>query len=199
MKRNVTSILAALSLAAAMSSCAHSANDATLKAALNQTAQMSSSGSLTTVTDADGAGIAWTLNDGEVQLARLAVQNASSQAVKDFAQMMITDHTNANTQLQSHGYGKIDNPATNTLTGIVSRTMATLQSKSGADFDRAYIDSQVDMHRSALDAVRGVLMPSATDPNLRTIFSTMNTAVQMHLQRARELQGTTGGTTTMQH
>lgn len=63
MKRNITSILASLSLAAAMTSCAHSMNDATLKSALNQTAQMSSSSGLNTVTDADGAGIAWTLNE----------------------------------------------------------------------------------------------------------------------------------------
>lgn len=113
--------------------------------------------------------------------------------------MMITDHTNANAQLQSHGYGKADNPAVMTLTGIVNKTMASLQSKSGADFDRAYINSQVDMHMSALDTVRGTLLPSASDPNLRTILSTMNTAVQTHLQRARELQGSMGGTMPMQH
>ena len=47
MKRKTISILAAVSLAATLTSCAHSANDATLKAALNQTAQMSSGGMTT--------------------------------------------------------------------------------------------------------------------------------------------------------
>jgi putative membrane protein len=198
MKPKSISILAAVTLAATLTSCAHSANDATLKAALNQTAQMSSGG-LTTVTDADAAGIGWTINDGEVKLARLAVQNASSQAVRDFAQMMINDHTNANTQLQTHGYGSIDNPATVTLNSIVNRTMSTLQSKSGADFDQAYIASQVDLHQSALDTVRSTLLPSATNPDLRTILNTMNSSVQAHLQRARELQTSTTTSTSMSH
>jgi putative membrane protein len=191
MKLNSTSILAAVTLAASLTSCAHSANDATVKSAMIQTAQMSSSGGLNTVTDADGAGIGWTINDGEVQLAQLAVQNASSQAVRDFAQMMITDHTNANAQLQSHGYGKIDNPATVTLNGIVNKTKTMLQSKSGADFDQAYIASQIDMHQTALETMRSTLLPGATDRDLRAILTTMNNSVQMHLQRARELQSST--------
>lgn len=128
-------------------------------------------------------------------LARLAAQNASSPPVRDFAQMMITDHTNANTQLQSHGYGKIENPATTTLNGIVNKTMTMLQAKSGADFDQANIASQVDMHQSALDTFRSTLIPSATDPDLRSMLAMMNTTVQGHLQRARELQTSTMGTT----
>lgn len=198
MKLDRINTLVAVALAATLTSCAHSANDATLKAALNQTAQMTSGG-LSTVTDADAAGIGWTLNDGEVKLARLAVQNASSQAVRDFAQMMINDHTSANTQLQAHGFGKIDNPATGTLNRVVDRTMATLQSKSGAAFDQAYIASQVDLHQSALDTVRSTLLPSATNPDLRSTLNTMNSAVQAHLQRARELQTSTGSSTSMSH
>jgi putative membrane protein len=193
MKFNSTSILTSVALALTLTSCAHSANDATIKAAVSETAQMTSGGG-NTLTDADSAGIGWTINDGEIKLARLAVQNASSPAVRDFAQMMITDHTNANAQLQTQGYGKIDNPATLTLNGVVNKTMTMLQSKSGAAFDQAYIASQVDMHQTALETMRSTLMPSASNKDLRAIFSTMDASVQMHLQRARELQTSTGMT-----
>jgi putative membrane protein len=188
MKMKLTPILTGLALAATLAACAHSANDATIKAGVAETAQMNSSGTLNSVTDADGGGIAWTINDGEIQLARLAVTNASSPAVRDFAQMMITDHTNANMQLQGAGYGKIDNPATRTLNGVVNKTKTMLQGKSGADFDQAYIASQVDMHQTALDTLKTTLMPSASSKDLRAIYATMNTTVQAHLQRARELQ-----------
>ena len=58
---------------------------------------MSSSSVLggTPVSDSDIAAIVTTANQGEIDQANAALTKASSSAVRDFAQMMITDHTNA--------------------------------------------------------------------------------------------------------
>src|ERR1051325_3703960 len=142
------------------------------QSALNETRAMTSSG-LDPLTDIESAAIAHTLNDGEITLARMAVANATNPAVRDFAQMIITDHTNANAMLEREGYAAAPNSAVNALNTSVDHMRNMLQSSSGPAFDRTYIAQQIDMHQNALGMIRGNLQPSAQDPDLRTILGNM--------------------------
>jgi len=81
----------------------------------------------------------------EVQLSQLAQQKASNTEVKDFAQRMIDDHTQANKEISQLAKQKGA-----TLPSDVSPTQkATLTefSKfSGKDFDKLYMDHNVVVH-----------------------------------------------------
>ena len=189
-KKTLAVLTAALSITA-LSSCRTGA-DAELQTAANRTAMSSSSGAMNTITDADAGAVAHTIDDGEIQLAQLAVSNASSQQVRDFAQMMITDHTNANQMLASAGFGMARNAMTDVLNAQVNRTMTMLRGKTGSDFDRAYIASQIDMHQTALESMRTTLIPSAQNRDLRQTLTNMRSSVQMHLDQARSIQGAIG-------
>ncbi|MDQ3282759.1 MAG: DUF4142 domain-containing protein [Acidobacteriota bacterium] len=168
-----------------LTSC-RTGTDATVQSAVAQTS--SSSTGMNTVTDADAGAIARTINNGEIELAQFALTSASSQQVRDFAQMMITEHQNANAALESGGYGTMRNPVTSVLDKQVDMKMSMLRGMSGPEFDRAYIGSQIEMHQTALETMRTTLMPSAQDRKLRSTLEMMRDRTQMHLDQAREIQ-----------
>jgi putative membrane protein len=171
-----------------LAACATGPN-AKLQSAVSKTSE-AEAGTGHSLTNGDVGATAHAINDGEIQLAQLAVSRASSADVRNFAQMMIDHHTMGNTQLESANYRMFRNPITDTLVADTQRTMTELQGKSGADFDAAYIGSQVRMHTMALETAKTTLMPNAQDPALRGILTTMQGQIQTHLDTARRLQTT---------
>src|SRR5205085_7028517 len=91
------------------------------------------------------------VNNAEIAMGQLALQRASSPDVKNFAQMMVDQHTAANNELMTMAQG-----STMTMTpGMIDpmhRALADAMSRlSGADFDMAYIKSQMADHALAQD------------------------------------------------
>lgn len=84
----------------------------------------------------------------EIAIGRLAAQQAVSQEVKAFAQKMVTDHSNAETQLtqliRSQGI-RIPHEATDPP---VEDLM--LKNTPAKDFDRVYVHMMVPDHRQAV-------------------------------------------------
>ncbi len=66
--------------------------------------------------------------------------------------------------------------------------MQTLQAKSGPEFDRAYMESQVAMHRRVLGTFDQVLLESAQDPQLQGTLEDARSRIQDHLREAQEVQ-----------
>jgi hypothetical protein len=105
------------------------------------------------------------LADGtaEVELARLAKDHAASGEVKQFAQMMIDDHTKEGEQLkQVASTYAIPQDATSDDTH--KDLMDKLAKLRGADFDKQYMDAMVDDHE---DAVRGLRSRVEEDRSLK--------------------------------
>src|SRR5687767_3350717 len=73
----------------------------------------------------------------EVELGRLAVQNGASDAVKQFGQRMVDDHSKANTELMSLATSKGVTLPTE-LNAKHREHVTKLSSRTGADFDREY-------------------------------------------------------------
>jgi len=98
----------------------------------------------------------------EVRLAEMAVSKTQNSRIKDFAQMIIQDHTQAIDQMKKlrdarmadsvSSKGELDtkttkNPPDVQLTPEQQRTAERLASLSGADFDREFMDVTVRNHR----------------------------------------------------
>lgn len=127
----------------------------------------------------------------EVELGRIAAQQGASDAVKQFGQRMVDDHTKANTELMSLATSKgmtlpteLDEKHRNEVT--------KLSGMSGADFDRAYARKMVNDHKKKADnfekqSTRG------SDPDLKAFATKALPTVQEHLQMARALPGAEGG------
>lgn len=82
----------------------------------------------------------------EVTLGKLAQVNASSAKVKEFGQMMITDHSKANTELKAVA-SKKNVTLSPTPLEKQQKMIDDLKTKKGADFDKAYVDMMVDDHK----------------------------------------------------
>jgi len=86
----------------------------------------------------------------EVQLGQLAEKQASSSQVKEFARMMVRDHTKANNDLKRAAQGQNLQLPTE-LDQKHQDLMQRLQQLRGADFDREYMSAMVDDHMQARD------------------------------------------------
>lgn len=64
--------------------------------------------------------------------------------------------------------------------------------ESGTGFDRAYIDHEIAYHRTVLDALDNVLIPNATNAELREMLVGVRPAFEAHLKHAQSLRQTLG-------
>lgn len=121
----------------------------------------------------------------EVQLGQLAQQNAKSQRVKDFGNMMITDHSKGNDELKSLA-------ASNNIT--VSSTLLPDQQKhydmmskmKGADFDKHYIGMMVNDHKEDIDEFKKEANNTSNDVFKNFASKTLPT-LQKHLDSAQAI------------
>lgn len=138
----------------------------------------------------DIAGIVATANEGEIMEGNAAVSKATSADVRSFAQMMVTDHTNAlNTVREVFARNNImpgDNDITRQLKQGAQQTVSNLSTYRSSSFDRVYMQSQVDTHQWLLTQLDDVLIPSSRG-ELRTTLQTQRGAVAMHLDHARQI------------
>jgi putative membrane protein len=87
----------------------------------------------------------------EVELGRLAEQNASNPKVKEFGARMVEDHTRLNAELGSVAKS-IGLTFPTKLSAEQQTTYANLSKLSGTKFDKAYIDLMVKDHTDDLAA-----------------------------------------------
>jgi putative membrane protein len=129
----------------------------------------------------------------EVELGRLALERASSDAVKQYAQRMVDDHTKANQDLMQVAATK----GVTLPTGPDPKHMALierLRGRSGADFDRMYVkEAGVKAHQDMEKLFRNETI-KGKDADVMAFASRTLPAVQDHLRMARDLSGTMTGT-----
>jgi len=85
-------------------------------------------------------------NMAEIKLGQLAAQRAESADVKQFAQMMVDEHTKALDQLKEAAQ-KASITLPTDLDGKHQKKQDKLSEASGAEFDKKYVDAMVDAHK----------------------------------------------------
>ena len=95
------------------------------------------------------------LSDGmaEVELAKVARDHAANADVKQFAQMMIDDHTKAGDQLKQIATSNAI-PLDTKIDDKHQNLMDKLSKLNGADFDKEYMSATVDDHQDAVSDLR---------------------------------------------
>lgn len=144
------------------------------------------------LTDAQIAKAMITINEGEIDAAKLAEKNAVSSDVKNFALMMETEHKrNEKETKEIAKKNKISmdkSGLSKSLEADAKQTSKDLKKQPDANFDQAYIGSQVQMHTNALDLIQNTLLPAAQSPELKDHLNTTSKAVAIHLDHAKTLQ-----------
>jgi putative membrane protein len=131
-------------------------------------------------------------NDAEIEQAKIAQKNAKNPRVKKFAAMMIKDHTQAK-QKQKKLLGTIaitpaDSSMSTQLESDSQQKLEDLKAVKGADFDRAYMDAQVDAHQKVLDAFDNQLIPETENAEFKALLSEIRPKIAAHLAEAKDIQ-----------
>ncbi len=126
----------------------------------------------------------------EIESARIAAEKSQNADIKALAQMIRTDHEKSTADLKTAA-GKAQPAITVTpqMNPEQQGNIQALQSATAADFDRTYLDQQVQAHEKGLAMVQGYAQNGDVD-SLKQHASTVAAPIQKHLQRARELQAT---------
>jgi putative membrane protein len=145
-----------------------------------------------TVSDAQIAAIVLAANTVDSTGGALAQQKGTNADVKKFGQTMVTDHGGVNKQAVALA-GRLnltpeENPTSTQLKQGGDQSRAQLNGLSGAAFDRAYIDHEVEYHQTVLDALDKTLIPNAQNAELKALLQQTRPAVAAHLDMAKNLQ-----------
>ncbi|AKJ26870.1 DUF4142 domain-containing protein [Caldimonas brevitalea] len=146
--------------------------------------------------DAQIAAIVVTANQVDIDAGKLAEGKSRSKEVKDFAKLMVTDHTGVNKAatdlVQKLKVTPEDNTTAQGLKKGGDENLAKLRKLEGARFDKAYVDHEVAYHQSVLEAVDTALIPSAQNEELKALLVKVRPAFVHHLEHAKQLQAQLG-------
>jgi putative membrane protein len=122
----------------------------------------------------------------EIAASQLAVKSSTNPQVVSLAKTIIDDHTKADSTLKWMESDKLITEK-DTISGEHQEMIDSLAKKTGAEFDKAYLEMMVKGHEEAVD-----LFTEASDDKNETIKTfAANTlpTIQMHLDKAKELAG----------
>jgi putative membrane protein len=145
-----------------------------------------------TLSDGQIAQLADTVNTGEIEQARFAIQHATNARVKQFAQHMISAHTAIGQKMTAVLHKESIVPAVSTestrLSTNARSTFDSLKSTSASDFDKAYIAAQVSEHQEVLDMFDNKLIPNAQDGQFKAALQQVRPMVAEHRKEAKDIQ-----------
>lgn len=115
----------------------------------------------------------------EVNLGKVAEVKASSTRVKNFAAMMVADHSKAGNALADLAKSKNITLPTAPDTSAQEKAQK-LAKKSGKDFDKDYVDAMVDGHKKAVKLFEDASQ-NLKDPDLKAFAIKTLPTLKMHL------------------
>jgi putative membrane protein len=127
-------------------------------------------------TDPQIAHIVYTADQIDIAAAKQALSKSKNKEVIGFANKMIHDHSAVNKQaldlVNKLHVTPADNPTSQALQKQATEKLAELAKLKGRAFDRAYADNEVAYHKTVDGALENTLIPSASNPELKSLLET---------------------------
>jgi putative membrane protein len=142
-------------------------------------------------TDPQIAHIAYTAGAIDIAAAKQALAKSSNKDVKAFAENMVRDHEAVNKQaldlVKKLKVTPEDNDTSKSLSKNAAAKLDELAKLKGADFDKAYVANEVAYHKAVDGALETVLIPSASNAELKSLLQTGLKIFQGHEQHAEHV------------
>ncbi|MFC3609164.1 DUF4142 domain-containing protein [Stutzerimonas tarimensis] len=123
----------------------------------------------------------------EIESAQLALETSQSEDIREFAQMMIDDHTKSREKLAELAAGDDDLELADNATLMDRAKVMILELRDGESFDQAYANNQVNAHEQTLELYREYAREGEHE-ELSTYAEGELSTLEEHLEKARELQ-----------
>lgn len=123
----------------------------------------------------------------EVEISKVAIEKANDPAVKEFAQMMVVDHTKANDELKQFA----DSHNAKVAPGVPKDKQAVIAKMSkleGANFDKAYHDQVGIKDHKADIALFEKEVKSGGNADLKAWAGKTLPTLKTHLQHAQDMK-----------
>jgi len=123
----------------------------------------------------------------EIQLSQLAQKQAQDEKVKQFAQMMVTDHTQATEQLKQVAQKKQVQLPTD-LPETKKEEIQIFQSLQGSEFDQAYMGCMKVAHAKDVAAFQNKAQ-HAKDQDVKAFAAAILPKLQQHKDHVKAMTG----------
>src|SRR6185437_1645839 len=144
------------------------------------------------LTDPEIASVAVTANQIDIDYAKIAIKKSKNPEVINFAKTMEKDHgaviDEAVALVNKLGVTPKDNATSQSLNVQAAKTRRMLNSKSGKEFDKAYVDNEVAYHTAVIGDVENVLIPDASNKQLHDLLVSAVPLFKAHLEHAKMIQ-----------
>ncbi|MGH7651007.1 MAG: DUF4142 domain-containing protein [Gemmatimonadaceae bacterium] len=129
-------------------------------------------------------------NTYDIETGSLAAKRGHSDAVRDFAAMLVRDHSNV--RKQGRDLAKSLDvtptpPANFPLTAAHATAMRSLRAASGTEFDRLFLQHEIDFHNAVIDAMTKTLLPAIQNAQVKDLVTKVAPAFVAHRDRAQNL------------
>jgi len=136
-------------------------------------------------------------NSAEVELGKIVAAKSKDPNVKQFAQMMVKDHTTALNELQELAQAKNLN-FNDDLPDDAKSLQQKLSGDTGKQLDKDYMDGMVEDHQKDVQEFTDKSQ-NAKDPDVKQWASKTLPTLQKHLEKAQQIdtklnKGKTSGT-----
>jgi putative membrane protein len=162
--------------------------DSTNEAKLDAAGDSGTTAVGTTTVDEETADFFVKAADGgmaEVAAGKVAQEKSTNAKVKEFAGMMVQDHTGANTQLKELA-AKKNVTLPDTVSNDHKEAAAEVSKKTGKNFDKAYMDMQVKDHEKTVDLFEKG-SKNVKDPEVKSFIDNTLPKLKAHLESARNI------------
>lgn len=164
--------------------------------ALSTIATASDKTSTSAPTDAQIAMIVVAADTVDVDYGKLAVKKTGNQAVREFAETMVRDHTAVNDKAialaKKLGVKPEASDTSKSLKADGKKQLAKLTALTGAEFDKAYVDNEVNYHEAVIGLLDKTLIPNTKNAELKSLLESGRPIFTAHLDHAKNLQASLG-------
>lgn len=130
-------------------------------------------------------------NTADIETGRLAGERGASKEVRALGASLARDHHAVRQQARdlAKKLGVTPTPPNpNPYAEAHARAMAALSARSGAEFDRAFLDHEIAFHEAVLTAVKETLLPAISNAEVRAFVVKIAPAFQAHLDMTRAMK-----------
>ncbi|KQN12350.1 DUF4142 domain-containing protein [Sphingomonas sp. Leaf28] len=117
----------------------------------------------------------------EIQSSKLVLATTKNPAMKQFANMMVADHTKSTAEVKAAAMQSNLKPKPPMLDAMGSRNIAALKATTGSARDTLYVKQQKAAHQTALELHQGYAQ-TGTAPALKQTAAKIAPVVQHHIQ-----------------
>ncbi|MFL5615930.1 MAG: DUF4142 domain-containing protein [Gemmatimonadaceae bacterium] len=128
-------------------------------------------------------------NTWDIETGTLAEKKGTTKEIRDFAAMLVHDHTMVRQQGRdlAKKLGVHPTPPKDfAMAKDHEVAMKTLEAAKGKEFDRAFLQQEVSFHKAVIDAVTGTLLPAIQNAELKDLVNRVAPAFNAHMMAAQQ-------------